>query len=272
MNLCQVGPITNRLKLQNEVRLASSWLSSKGEKKHLITSSTSNNTSSMEQDNSQLLIRIAFADAIALTQLRSCGVRPESNKDEIWCSMLGSLFMRGEGKLSENTKHIQHLASIASSEGSGVEWGTARLITANVPRACQSNILKQHMQSFATPNYPGLGTEPEKHLWRTIKRAWLVVHAVSKCWQIVIFNEYTALEWPIKRSLSKHCSFVLSINFLCNSQISCKEIAISSVRLGKKGKISLSTCFSIVHCGNHRKWLELQNTKWPIVYIKTWCV
>lgn len=35
--------------------------------------------------------------------------RPESNKDEIWCGVLGSPLMRGEGKLSGNTK--QHPAS-----------------------------------------------------------------------------------------------------------------------------------------------------------------
>ena len=116
------------------------------------------------------------------------------------------------------------------------EWGGtagACLISASVPCACQSNILKQHMQGFATANYPALGTGTEKHLRRTIKRAWLVVRAVSKCWQIVIFNEYTALEWPIKRSLSEHCSFVQSINFLCNSQISCNETAIKCCK-GKK--------------------------------------
>lgn len=101
--------------------------------------------------------------------------------------------------------------------------GVARLISASVPCACQSNILKQHMHGFATANYPALGTGTEKHLRRTIKRAWLVVRAVSKCWQIVIFNEYTALELPIKRSLSEHCSFVKGINFLCNRQISSNE-------------------------------------------------
>lgn len=110
--------------------------------------------------------------------------------------------------------------------GSGGGCGGGCLISASVPCACQSNILKQHMQGFATANYPALGTGTEKHLRRTIKRAWLTVRAVSKCWQIVIFNEYTALEWPIKRSLSEHCSFVQSINFLCNSQISCNEIDI----------------------------------------------
>lgn len=67
-------------------------------------------------------------------------------------------------------------------EGGGREGGKcACLISASVPRACQSNILKQHMQGFATANYPALGTGTEKHLRRTIKRAWLVVHAVSKC-------------------------------------------------------------------------------------------
>lgn len=59
--------------------------------------------------------------------------------------------------------------------------GLARLISASVPCACQSNILKQHMHGFATANYPALGTGTEKHLRRTIKRAWLVVRAVSKC-------------------------------------------------------------------------------------------
>lgn len=59
--------------------------------------------------------------------------------------------------------------------------GGACLISASVPCACQSNILKQHMQGFATANYPALGTGTEKHLRRTIKRAWLVVRAVSKC-------------------------------------------------------------------------------------------
>lgn len=119
------------------------------------------------------------------------------------------------------------LAGISEEEEEG---GCARLISASVPCACQSNILKQHMQGFATANYPALGTETEKHLRRTIKRAWLVVRAVSKCWQIVIFNEYTALEWPIKRSLSEHCSFVQSINFLCNSQISCNAIDIKHLK------------------------------------------
>lgn len=66
-------------------------------------------TSSMEQDSSQLLTQIAFADAISATQLWSCTARPESNKDEIWCSALGSPLMRGEGKLSE--KHKTHPTS-----------------------------------------------------------------------------------------------------------------------------------------------------------------
>lgn len=82
------------------------------EEADLITSSTSNTTSSAQQDSSQWLTRIAFADTISLAQLWSGrAIRPESNKDEIRCSMLGSPLMRGEGKLSENTKHIQHLAS-----------------------------------------------------------------------------------------------------------------------------------------------------------------
>ena len=170
-----------------------------------------------------------------------CRARPESNNDEIWCSMLGSPLMRGEGKLSKNTKThpascLLWLAGISQEEEKkerGGGGGGACLISASVPCACQSNILKQHMQGFATANYPALGTGTEKHLRRTIKRAWLVVRAVSKCWQIVIFNEYTALEWPIKRSLSEHCSFVQSINFLCNSQISCNETAIKCCK-GKK--------------------------------------
>lgn len=124
----------------------------------------------------------------------------------------------------------------------------ACLISASVPCACQSNILKQHMQGFATANYPALGTGTEKHLRRTIKRAWLVARAVSKCWQIVIFNEYTALEWPIKRSLSEHCSFVQSINFLCNNQISCKETDIKHCKSKKLNQFihspSLSTASS----------------------------
>lgn len=69
-------------------------------------------------------------------------------------------------------------------EGRGVVCvckGGRGLISASVPCACQSNILKQHMQGFATANYPALGTRTEKHLRRTIKRAWLVVGAVSKC-------------------------------------------------------------------------------------------
>lgn len=73
---------------------------------HLVHQIT---TSSMEQDSSQLLTQIAFADAISATQLWSCTARPESNKDEIWCSALGSPLMRGEGKLSE--KHKTHPTS-----------------------------------------------------------------------------------------------------------------------------------------------------------------
>lgn len=80
------------------------------------------------------------------------------------------------------------------------------------------------------------------------------MRAVSKCWQIVIFNEYTALEWPIKRSLSEHCSFVQSINSLCNSQISWSHIAIVTVQEnGGKKKSHLQNqflhllCF-VVHC------------------------
>ena len=49
---------------------------------------------------------------------------------------------------------------------------------------------------------------------------------VSKCWQIVIFNEYTTLEWPIKRCSPEHCSFVHSINSLCNHQIPSNEMVI----------------------------------------------
>lgn len=129
-------------------------------------------------------------------------------------------------KEHKNTSSVLPPLTCWDKPGGGGEGGGTCLISASVPCACQSNILKQHMQGFATANYPALGTGTEKHLRRTIKRAWLVVRAVSKCWQIVIFNEYTALEWPIKRSLSEHCSFVQSINFLCNSQISCNETAI----------------------------------------------
>lgn len=101
--------------------------------------------------------------------------------------------MRGEGRLSKHIKHIQRPASsdslgYARKKGRrGVCWGGgggARLISASMPCACQSNILKQHMQGFATANYPALGTGTEKHLRRTIKRAGLVVCAVSKCWQM----------------------------------------------------------------------------------------
>lgn len=186
----------------------------------LITSNTSNTTSSKQQDSSQLLTQIALADTISLAQLWSCKARPELNKDEIWHSVLGSPLMRGEVKLSKNTKRILCLASsvlLRETRRKKVRWGEGCLISASVPCACECNILKQHMQGFDTANYPALGTGTEKHLWRTIKRAWLVVRAVSKCWQIVIFNEYTALEWPIKRSWSEHCSIVLGINFLCNS-------------------------------------------------------
>lgn len=54
-------------------------------------------------------------------------------------------------------------------------------VSASVPHAHQSNILKRHMQGSAAANYPALGTGPEKHLQRTMTGAGLVVHAVRKC-------------------------------------------------------------------------------------------
>lgn len=75
-------------------------------KADLITSSTSNTTGSMEEDSSQLLTRIAFADAISSTQLQRCRARPKSNKDEIWCSMLGSpLYKRWREAVKEHKTH-----------------------------------------------------------------------------------------------------------------------------------------------------------------------
>lgn len=56
-------------------------------------------------------LTIVNTDTISLAQFWSCGARLESNKDEIWCSMLGSCLMRGEGKLSKNTKHIHIFSS-----------------------------------------------------------------------------------------------------------------------------------------------------------------
>lgn len=76
-------------------------------KKSRITLSASNAAGGTQRDSSQLLTRIAFADTIALTQLRGSGAGPESNGDEIRCGALGSLLMRGEGKLSKNTKRVQ---------------------------------------------------------------------------------------------------------------------------------------------------------------------
>lgn len=121
-------------------------------------------TSSMEQDSSQLLTQIAFADAISATQLWSCTARPESNKDEIWCSALGSPLMRGEGKLSE--KHKTHptscllalagISSVRRAKGWWWWWVSGGcLLSASVPRACQSNILKQHMQRLCCSQLPG---------------------------------------------------------------------------------------------------------------------
>lgn len=84
----------------------------------------------------------------------------------------------------------------------------------------------------------------KKHLWRTIKRAWLVVRAVSKCWQIVIFNEYTALEWPIKRSLSDIAPLFRPLIFYATAwYLAAKQIFNTE----RKRRISQSTRF-LVHC------------------------
>lgn len=169
-----------------------------------------------------------------------------------------SSYKRWREAVKEHKTHpTSRLVLLAGISRGGVR-GTC-LISASVPRACQSNILKQHMQGFATANYPALGTGPEKHLRRTIKRAWLVVRAVSKCWQIVIFNEYTALEWPIKRSLSEHCSFVQSINFLCHSQISCSEFAIRTVKAKAKSVYPLAFLLSTAS-SLQQLWIRIQNT------------
>lgn len=161
--------------------------------------------------------------------------------------------VKGSCQRTQNTSRTMPPLTCWDKPGGGEGGGgrgerksrLASFLPVCVPCACQSNILKQHMQGFATANYPALGTGTEKHLRRTIKRAWLVVRAVSKCWQIVIFNEYTALEWPIKRSLSEHCSFVQSINFLCNSQISCSQVAIRQRQ--RNNCISLSICVCPLH-------------------------
>lgn len=107
----------------------------------------------------------------------------------------------------------------------------------------------------------------KKHLWRTIKRAWLVVRAVSKCWQIVIFNEYTALEWPIKRSLSDIAPLFRPLIFYATAwYLAVKQIFNTE----RKSRISQSTWF-FVHCflstvgiNNHRNKNTLLWRKWNI--------
>lgn len=130
MKPCQTNQPRHREHLKDETRLQDFTLAELTEKTDLITSSTSNTTSSMWQDSSQLLTWIAFADTIYLQQLWSCRARPVSNKDEIWCSMLGSPLMRGEGELSGNTKHPASclwLAGISQEEGGA----------ASLPHFCQ---------------------------------------------------------------------------------------------------------------------------------------
>ena len=113
----------------------------------------------------------------------NCGdaeLGPVSNKDEECCSTLASSVMRGEGRLSVNTKKKTHPASCPCL---ALGWGDGRrgekgntvspLISASVPCVCQSNILKQHQQGSATANYPALGMGNEKTSWRTMKRTWL---------------------------------------------------------------------------------------------------
>lgn len=70
----------------------------------------------------RLLTRVAFADAIGLTQLQ----RRIKRGRETRRGALGSLLMRGEGKLSENTR-TRRLASRAGGEGRGGAGGQGRV-------------------------------------------------------------------------------------------------------------------------------------------------
>lgn len=136
---------------------------------------------------------MAFADVILSSHY--CG--SVSNKDERYCSTLGSSPIRGEGRLSVNTKtHIQHLViDLLLDKAMAGEENKETVSTPHICH-CALRVSVQYLKttpSSATANYPALGIGSGKKTYlRTMKRAWLVAHAVSKCYQIVIFSEYTA--------------------------------------------------------------------------------